>query len=390
MSTVKVLLIHNILWSHYKAAVFSSLYDICQRNGKNFLVIQIAETEGSRKSMDRIDVSLHRYSYRLLFKEKFEAIGKLRRSIVLCREIISQRPDIVVLPGYYDISFWFALLTVKILGVPAILTFDSTAMDHPRVWYKELIKKVYVRTCDKAFVYGTKSKEYLARLGMAEKNIITRCQATDNDKITAVNHLMRDKREALIAELGLNSRNFIYVGRLSPEKNVQRLLQALLKLKKEEPAAADWGLVVVGDGPLKDELRWLTKEFGLMDVRFVGAKAWHEVVEFYAMSDVLVLPSTSEPWGLVVNEAMVCGLPVLVSDRCGAAYDLVDEGKNGFVIDPYNVDDLTERMKYFVIHPERITEMGKRSIEIIAEYTPENAAMQMYAGIERVLADKAV
>lgn len=384
----KILLVHNILWSHYKAAVFSALYDICQRKGKNLAVVQIAATERSRKSIGQIDFALHRYPYRLLFEESFEAIGKFRRSAVLCREIISQRPDIVILPGYYDISFWFALLIIKLLGIPAILTCDSTAMDQSRAWHKELMKKLFVRACDAAFGYGRKAKEYLQELGMPKQSIYIRYQATNNTEIAAINHAARCERDARSAEYGFRPRNFIYVGRLSPEKNVGSLVRAFNKLKEGDLTATDWGLLLVGDGPQRLELTNLCTKLKVTDVHFIGGKKWQEVSEFYAVCDVMVLPSTSEPWGLVVNEAMVCGLPVLVSDRCGAAYDLVKEDENGFIFDPFNVEELAELMKYFVVNSERIAEMGKRSVEIVAEYTPERAAQQMYAGIEQVLGNK--
>lgn len=381
----KVLLIHNILWSHSKGAVFSALHDLCRRNGKNLEVIQIAATDGACKSIGQIDFSQHRYPCRLLFEDGIESIGVLQRSVALGREIIAQRPDMVILPGYYDISFWLALLVVKLLRIPAILTFDSTVMDWPRVWYKELIKKIYVHLCDAAFVYGTQAKKYLGQLGMPEQRIFIRYQATINDEIAAINLAARHDRDKQQARNGLKPRNFIYVGRLSGEKNVATLIQAFHILKGRESAANDWGLLVVGNGPLREELVELCSMRGIADVHFIGGKSWRELPEYYAMSDVLVLPSTSEPWGAVVNEAMVCGLPVLVSNRCGAAYDLLIEGENGFVFDPCRVAELADRMEYFIDNPGRIAEMGVRSSAIIAEYTPEHTALQMYSGIEQLL-----
>jgi len=129
----------------------------------------------------------------------------------------------------------------------------------------------------------------------------------------------------------------------------------------------------------------LVKELNVKDLFFVGGKHWKGVPIYYALSDVFVLLSISEPWGLVVNEAMVCDLPVIVSNRAGAAYGLVREGENGFVFDPFNEQDLLEKMSFFVKNPYKIKKIGKCSKKIIAEYTPEKAAYQMLKGICGIL-----
>jgi glycosyltransferase involved in cell wall biosynthesis len=104
-----------------------------------------------------------------------------------------------------------------------------------------------------------------------------------------------------------------------------------------------------------------------------------------ALSDVLVLPSYSEPWGLVVNEAMACGMPVIVSEKCGCAPDLVQNGKNGISINPYDGKSLTDALNFFIENPTKIEVMGRVSKEIIEEYTPQKVAQEMYLGFKRCL-----
>jgi len=377
---MKVLLIHPILWSHYKAVVFTALGDICQQQGDELLVLQVAESEGGRRSLGQSERSLHRYPLRLLFEGAFESTSVIARCVKICREIKQYGPHIIVLPGYCDMSYWCALLASCFLGIPRIITFDSTANDHCRVWYKELIKKLFIRSCNGAFVYGAKAKEYLMQLGMPLEKIFVRYQATHNQEITAIHANYRKCRDEKQGRIGLKKYNFIYVGRLSHEKNINRLMVAFAHVKRSVIAAGEWGLIIVGDGPLRQQLQAATTS----DTVFVGGKSWREVPEYYALADVCVLPSTSEPWGLVVNEAMVCGLPVIVSDRCGSAPDLVVDGENGFTFDPYSEAELVERMRYFVEHPERIGEMGAESLRIISNYTPESSARQMYAGLHAV------
>jgi len=382
----KVLIIHNILWSHYKAKVFSELYKLCTKNNYGFLVIQIALNEKGRKKLGDIDLCIHQYPYKLLFESSMEDISKIRGIYKITKEIYTYKPDLIVLPGYSHLLYWVALFIEKfILRGRVVISIDSTEYDNPKQYYKEHAKKLFIRFCDYAFCYGTKSKEYVVKLGMSPEKVIIRFQATDNQTIENVYNGYKSERDYLISKNGFKKYNFIYVGRLSKEKNVETLIKAFRLLKDSIIESKDWGLILVGDGERKEYLINLVKDLNARDVFFVGGKSWKEVPIYYALSDVFVLPSISEPWGLVVNEAMVCELPVIVSYRAGAAYDLVREGENGFVFDPFNEQDLLEKMSFFVKNPDKIKEMGKCSKKIIAEYTPENAAYQMFKGICGIL-----
>jgi glycosyltransferase involved in cell wall biosynthesis len=381
----KILLIHNIMWSHYKAAVFTELNKILAHYETELLVVHISQKGIAQKNLGDIEIDMHRYPHKVIFKEDYEIPGSLKKSTALIREIFSYQPDIVILPGYNEISFWIALLATKLLKIPSILTFDSTAMDQPKFWYKEAVKRLFVRGCNAAFSYGTKSKEYLMALGMPSSAIFIRCQATKNSEICAIHKTAYAERQKRLDAANLKPHNFIYVGRLSLIKNIGLLIRCFENLKSHFLAASDWGLIIVGDGPQCQELNSLCAKIGASDVYFAGGKSWREVPEFYALADVFVLPSTSEAWGLVVNEAMSCGLPVVVSNCCGSAYDLVIEGENGFVFDPFNEAELTDQMQYFIENPDSIERMGDYSKQIISNFTPENSAKQMYLGIQSIL-----
>ncbi|MGD0229337.1 MAG: glycosyltransferase [Syntrophorhabdales bacterium] len=380
----KILLIHNILWSHYKAAVLSRLNSIIDKKEFDFNVLQIALTEKQRKSLGDFDLSCHQYPYKLLFNSSSEEVSFLKKTTAIFRHLMTTDYDIVVIPGYADITYWWALVISMVRRKKVIVSFDSTEMDQPRVWYKYILKRVFIACCCGAFTYGTKSREYLLKLGMAPEAIQAGCQATDNDAIEAEHASALSMRTELLGKRGLRQFNFIYVGRLSAEKNVDTLLLAFSRVKRGNTRADNWGLIIVGDGPERDRLNRLVSGLALKDVYFTGGQPWNKVPAYYALSDVFVLPSFSEPWGLVVNEAMVCGLPVVVSDRCGAAYDLVMDGENGFVFDPADVDTLFGRLSYFLDASEELDRMGARSREIISGFTPLHAAQQMQEGLQRV------
>ena len=382
----KIIIIHNILWSHYKAVVFSKLYELTKKENFDLKVIQIALNEKGRKKLGDLDLSIHNYPYKLLFNKSYEETNLFERVRRLINEIKDFNPDIVVVPGYFDIAYWFVLIYTKLNKKKIITGFDSTEYDHKRIWFKEKIKKIFIKLCDGVFCYGTKSREYVCKLGMRDDKVFIRFQATDNNTIEKI-YLEKFKlKENLKNSYKIRKKyNFIYVGRLSPEKNVKLLIEAFYEINKFENVI-DWGLIIVGDGPQKEELMNLVNKLGLKDfIYFVGGKNWKEVIDFYALSDVFILPSISEPWGLVVNEAMICGLPVIVSKRCGSYWDLVKEGVNGFGFDPFNQKELVEIMLKFIKGDVDIRKMGEESKKIIKDYTPENAANQMFLGIKKVL-----
>lgn len=137
-------------------------------------------------------------------------------------------------------------------------------------------------------------------------------------------------------------------------------------------------MLFVGGGPEKDNLEQLAADSGIAGkVIFAGGFPWYQVPGWLAQSDVLVLPSKSEPWGLVVNEAMVCGLPVIVSETCGCADDLVRDGVNGFTFDHMQQADLEKHLTWFVQNPDRIAGMGQESLKLIAPFASGPVAAQM-------------
>ncbi len=373
----RILLLHNILWSHYKATVFSELNKLMEDNLCELLVIQFAMTERQRKALGEIDLTNHNYPYKLLFNASIEEIPWYRQALEIFKELRTHRFSVIIIPGYAYVICWCALFYSILTRKKIIVSFDSTEIDNPKSWWKEPIKRWFINKCDASMCYGDKSREYLIKLGMSPNNIYTRCQATDNQKVAEIHSVAILNREFNLIQGNLCLHNFIYVGRLSKEKNLEILLSAYTKVKLGNEHAADWGLIIVGDGPEKEALQQLVGKVGARDVCFTGGLPWEEIPKYHALSDVLVLPSMSEPWGLVVNEAMACGLPVLVSNHCGSAYELVSEGENGFTFDPRDGRDLQKKLAFFVDQPQAVKRMGEQSRRTIVDYSPQKAARQM-------------
>jgi hypothetical protein len=155
---LRVLVIHNIYWSHYKAAVFSELHRLCEAQHVDCYVVHVADTQNARAGMGGQEDALHRYPNRILFAGSFNATSRSRRSTRLAQEIIRYKPHIIVVPGYDDVAWWAALVIGKLLRARIIAAVDSTFNDHPRHRLRELGKRLFLSQCDAVFGYGQRSR----------------------------------------------------------------------------------------------------------------------------------------------------------------------------------------------------------------------------------------
>lgn len=294
--------------------------------------------------------------------------GQRRLAVEVWRKLSQINPAAVLVPGYYTAPALAAALWARLHGSRSILMSESTRDDHPRVWWKEGAKKLLVRLLfDRAVAGGKPHTRYLQELGFPRDRIARGYDVVDNAFYQAIADKARVQvRPPSFAALGSY---FLYVGRLASEKNVDGLIRAYASYRCEGGSAS---LVIVGDGPESGYLQRAAKEsWFAREIHFEGMKTAQEIGLYYAYAQCFVLPSTREPWGLVVNEAMAAGLPVIVSRRCGCAEDLVAHNQNGFVFDPERDDQLCEAMLSFDRHTGQAELMGKRSREIITGYSTE-------------------
>lgn len=381
---MKILIVHNQLWAHYKAVIFNELQELITLNKTDLLlVVQMASIEKSRVNLGNLDNSIHQYPYKLLHEGILEDVGLWQKVSGIIKAIQVFRPDIVNLTGYYDFASWAVLFYCKISNIKTILSNESTANDHARNKVKEFFKSLIIRQFDGYFNFGTLSKNYLVGLGAQPEKMLVNRNCVDNETLRNLYQSCLPERIDRQKALNLASKNFIFVGRLIDYKNILVFLKAFgiaqSKLLKE-----NWGVIILGDGEQKEDLQQFVKEKNIQHISFQKGVSWQQVPEYLALSNVLVLPSYSEPWGLVVNEAMACGLPVIVSEKCGCAIDLVKNGSNGFIFSPNNIEQLTTILLKFMNQEVDLKQMGQISEKIIQAYSPENVAKEMYEGYKKL------
>lgn len=369
---MKVLAIHNVLWAHYKARIFVGLYKALQERNVNFFVIQIAYSERNRWAL-KTDMSIHTYPYEVLFPNiASEDINLFRRIKRLISSIKVQKPDIIYLNGYYDAAYWFVVAYCKLKDIRLVLDFESNEISKRRVWWKEYMKQIFLHQCDAVVCLGEKSSEYAIKLKVSPAKILSKKNVgVDNDALLKIFERELSHRELRKKELGLPLYNFIYAGRFIERKNLAQLIIAFHGAQTISENGGDWGLILSGEGDQKSQLMQIISTLKNSSVYFLEPCEWYEVPIRYTLSDVAVLPSTFEPFGFLVNEAMVYSMPVLVSDRCGSAADLVIENHNGFVFDPYNENELKDKLVMLMSKTEQFKELGANGKQMIDEWAPD-------------------
>lgn len=379
---MKVLIVHNQLWAHYKAIVFNELQLISnQEKDFELLVLQLARIEKSRLKFDDTSVFKHQYNYQLLHDGVLEDLSLKQRVLGILRTIQSYRPDIVNLTGYYDLASLIVLWYCKLKGIKTVLSNESTSGDHTRNFSKELFKSLFIiKLFDGFFNFGQQSKEYMLALGAKASQMLVNRNCVDNQLLVEIYNENYQQRVSKQSSLNLPKHNFIFVGRLIEFKNLFKLLDAFKIAQRNE----DWGLIILGDGELKSTLKQYAQDLEVKNVFFFEGVNWQQVPQYLSLSDVLVLPSFSEPWGLVVNEAMACGLPVAVSNKCGCTAELVKESENGFMFNPENVNEIAETLVKFMDKKLDLVKMGEASKQIIQEYSPINVAKEMFQGYQKL------
>lgn len=284
-------------------------------------------------------------------------------------------PDAVFVPGWSSGAAITALIWAQAAEVPAILMSDSRAEDAPRHRLSEWIKRQIIAGFAGALVAGTAHRNYARALGVPEAFIEIGYDVVDNAHFAAGAEAARSEESRLRADLALPEAYFLVSARLIEKKNLIFMLDAY-SLYRAEAAHVPLDLVIIGDGPMRPMLEADLRQRGLdAHVHMPGFIQYESLPAYYGLATALIMPSITDQWGLVVNEAMASGLPVLVSTGSGAAQDLVAQGANGYTFNPYRAEELAQQMVALSDAPaSRIREMGAASQAIIKAYTPQRFA----------------
>src|SRR5579884_1024478 len=312
----------------YRIPVFNALAKL---SDVDLHVIFLSETDTSLRQWSIYKEEIQ-FSYEVLPAWRVRLGGHnflLNRGVG--RALSKCGPDIVVCGGYSYIASWQALAWAKWRRTPFVLWTESTDRDQRRALFPvEFVKRSFIRACDGFLVPGKASLNYLVSLGAAADRVFVAPNAVDVARFTLAAERAKHDVEAIRANLKLPQRFFLFIGRLIPAKGIFDLCEAYSQLP--EDLRREVGLVYVGDGAARSELERRVTTVTPGSIRVVRFTQRDDLANFYALAQALVLPTHSDTWGLVVNEAMACGLPIITTDVAGCADDLIIEDWNGRIV----------------------------------------------------------
>lgn len=292
-----------------------------------------------------------------------------------------RRHDVIMGCGWDTPSTFYAAYHARMRKTPFVLWAGSTAGEAS--WRRKLTRPLVrdlVRHADACVAYGTRSKDYLITLGAEAGRVFCAYNTVDTRRFARESRLNEHERHALRNRLGIRTpRVILYCGQLIERKGLGDLLPAF---KRCAEGCSDVTLLVVGNGPRKARFHALAEGLGIRDrVVFAGFVPQETLPPYYGLADLFVLPSREEVWGLVINEALACGVPALTTNAVGAAPDLIRDGVNGYLVPPGDVTALSEALvRHFGPHTDRaaMREAARRSIE---PFTIERAADAFVAAV---------
>lgn len=376
---MRILIFHNLLWSQYKSVVFEKVAEICVEKNDELLVIETTITEAGREDLVDFDISTYPYKFpvKLLSTKPLQHISPWKLGFEWIKIILQFKPNVINFTGYAEPAALPVLLLCKLLGIKTVMTIESVKSQSENQnglthLLKSIVKSAIFKVTDGFFSYGLNSNQFLFRAGIAKKKIFTFLNSFDKVKFR---QQITENRSNLLDQIG--EPYLLYVGRLSEEKN----LFELIDLMKELP----YTLKMAGNGPLLTDINKKIQQEKITNIHVLGTVAWTELADLYRQATCLILVSTAETWGMVANEAQELGKPVICTEACGCANDLILDGYNGLVIKQLSDLEERNRIKQFLKElPEKseyYAEHSKRNSQI---FGVEKLANEMYQGFQQL------
>lgn len=275
--------------------------------------------------------------------------------------------DFIVIGGANHVTMQLAFIMSKIVRVPIILWTENIGNPDSNIGPISSLAKLYytqvARRANAILVPGTASLRFHREIGIESNRIFISPNAIDNLRFRRICESYGPKKQTIKDELGVGSKKVaLFSGRTVKEKGLEYLLDAYraIRLKRD-----DLALVVMGEGRDYRYFRGEALRLGLRDVFFTGWQTGNDLIKYYSIADFLVLPTFRDVWGFVINEAMACGLPVIVTDQAGAAPDMVIPGRTGFIARARDSSSLLKGMEEILIDENQLKRMRTECINLV-------------------------
>ena len=374
-----------LLWRRYgphHRARLRAFAEVCSDGGAQLIGVEVAN-QGGEHGWQGTEGS-HHPVVTMFPGQTLESLGR-REVFSTTRRLLNRiNPQAVVVPAYSKPESQSALVWARDRRRVAIVMTQSRHEDVGRSAIRERVKRAIVSQFDAALAGGSPQSRYIEALGIPRDRIFTPYAAVDNKFFAKAAANARTDPSVHRHLPGLQSPTpfFLTSGRFIQRKNFARLLEAYDNYVRIHRSSRPWRLVLLGDGPERRKLVDLARRSVACDaITFAGYHQADEVAVYYGLASAFIHPPIVDQWGLVVNEAMAAGLPVLVSTGAGAAEDLVQDGVNGFRFDPSAAGALAEAMSRISRPEAGLTQMSRRSRELVDSWAPQRFADGLWQAV---------
>ncbi len=303
----------------------------------------------------------------------------------IIRILYKERPDIVFIQGYATLSDWLTFFTANFLKISIIFRGEATLRGNEGKTLKSKIKekvlKWWLKNCDIVMYSCTGNKEYWKYYGVKEDKMLPIPCAVDNDFFQSERKKYLGKEKEIRKELGIDENDFviIFTARFTSRKRPLDLLNAIKRIDNKNIT-----ILFVGDGLERKKMEEFVKENNIK-AKFIGFVNQSEISKYYSIVDLYTVISDYDPSPKAMNEAMNFELPAIVTDIVGTAYDLVNDSENGYIIKVGDIDTLAQKIDYLNKNREIAQQMGKKSLEIVNNWTFEKDAYYINEAIKRII-----
>lgn len=365
-----------VWWSNMPTPYFVDRLNAVARRGNIDLEVWFNVERESDRSW-RIDPNTWLFRARYIPMRRF---GFLSMPIPVL-ELQATQPDVFVQEYFWAFLAAGSLVAKRFASRTTFRVLPNFDAWSQRTWWRELSKNFLFRTIDGAKVPGLDGAKLALRYGLPADRLCVVTQSIDTDHFSAAREVAQDVRTRRRHDLGLKGCVFIYVGRLWAGKGLDYLFEAyqLAKLRDSQMS-----LLILGDG--RDEQRYRALAQSMTDIRFVGFIQKSELPQYYALADVMVFPTLGDPNGLVVEEAMASGLPVICTDAAGDIHQRLPDGEVGYIVPSADATSLAERMIMLAGDAVLRQRLSARAPMLVAAKTHERYAIDFEHFIASVLA----
>ncbi len=362
MIIIKIFIL-SIFPAPYRVGVFKHL-------SKRFITKTFFEFLHNENRNSKWFIGKSEFEYTLLTSE--DGINEYKREIGNLSNY-----DFVLVYDFLTIRALKLMLKCILMKKPYVINCDGAFINKNPI--KNLIKTFFIKMAKACLASGEHAKRYYLTFGAKEENIYFHKFTSLNEDDILETIISKSEKSKIKKELGLkDKKTAISIGQFIPRKGYDVLISAW---KDIDP---NYELIIIGGGEKEEEYIKQISENNLTNITLIGFKSKEEIVKYYKACDLFVLPTREDVWGLVINEAMAFGIPIITTDNCVAGLELIKDGINGYIVPVEDTEILAEKINKILADEKLCEDMGRKNLEIIKPYTIENIAQSHIELFEQI------